>query len=200
MEGRVFGYARVSSESQHEDRQLDALRNFGVDDRMIYVDKQSGKNFDRPRYKKMVKRMRKGDLLVLGSIDRLGRNYKQMLEQWQILTKKKYVDIFVLDMPILDTRKDRDLSGTLIADIVLQLLCYVSETERSHIKARQAEGILAAKNRGVKFGRPEKELPSNFTEICNMWGRGELTINEAAVKCGMSRTTFYNKARRYKTA
>ena len=174
MEGRVFGYARVSSESQHEDRQLDALRNFGVDDRMIYVDKQSGKNFDRPRYKKMVKRMRKGDLLVLGSIDRLGRNYKQMLEQWQILTKKKYVDIFVLDMPILDTRKDRDLSGTLIADIVLQLLCYVSETERSHIKARQAEGILAAKNRGVKFGRPERNCRVTSLRYVICGGGGNL--------------------------
>ena len=198
MEGRIFGYARVSSESQREDRQLEALRSFGVEDRLIYVDKQSGKNFDRPKYKRMVSKMKKGDLLVLGSIDRLGRNYQQMLEQWQILTKKKNVNIVVLDMPLLDTRKDRDLSGTLIADIVLELLCYVSETERRNIRKRQEEGILAAKKRGVKFGRPEKKLPSNFVEIRELWERGEMTIDEASEKCGMPKTTFYNKARKYK--
>ncbi len=199
MEQKIWAYCRVSSQSQHEDRQLAAMKEFGVEDRRIFVDKQTGSNFNRPNYRKMLKKLKKGDLVVVLSIDRLGRNYQQILEQWRILTKEKLVDIVVLDMPLLDTRKDKDLSGTLIADIILQLLSYVSETEHRNIRQRQAEGIKAARERGVRFGRPEKDLPGNFSEVSKRWIMGEMTIEEASKECGMAKTTFYVKARQLRT-
>ena len=165
----VFGYIRVSSRDQNEDRQLLAIRELAVSERNIFVDKQSGKDFERPEYQKMVRRFQKDDLLYIKSIDRLGRNYSEILEQWRILTKEKGVDIVVLDMPMLDTRRGKDLIGTFLSDIVLQVLSFVAENERANIRQRQAEGIAAAKARGIRFGRVPKPLPENFSQVCLLW-------------------------------
>lgn len=180
-----FGYIRVSSKDQNEERQRIQLELQGVDEATTYVDKQSGKDFDRPQYKKMVRHMHSGDCLWITSIDRLGRNYEEIQDQWRCLTKEKRVDIVVLDMPLLDTRKGKDLMGTFIADLVLQILSFVAETERRNIKQRQAEGIAAAKARGVKFGRPLSELPNGYAEVFQMLDRKEISQTEAARKLNM---------------
>ena len=195
--GMVYGYIRVSSTDQNEDRQLIALYDKGVPDERIYMDKQSGKDFKRPQYRRMVRKMKKDDLLYIKSIDRLGRNYKEIQEQWSILTKDKGIDICVVDMPLLDTRQCKDLMGTFIADLVLQILSFVAENERANIRQRQAEGIAAAKARGGKFGRPPVPLPENFYAVHQAWRGGKLPLREAAQKCGMPVSTFYAKARRF---
>ena len=197
--GNIYGYIRVSSRDQNEERQRIALREMKVPEQNFFIDKQSGKNFERPKYKKLVRKMKKDDLLYIKSIDRLGRNYKEILEQWRILTKKKGIDIVVLDMPLLDTRRGKDLMGTFLSDIVLQVLSFVAENERSNIRQRQAEGIAAAKARGVQFGRPRKPLPENFYEIYCQWKNGELTGLEAARRCDMPMSTFRYRARIYET-
>lgn len=186
----VYGYVRVSTREQNEDRQIIALKDFPVLDTNIYMDKQSGKDFNRPKYKELLNILQTEDVLVIKSIDRLGRNYKEILEQWRFLTKVKEVYIVVLDMPLLDTRKNKDLMGTLIADIVLQLLSYVAETERDNIKQRQAEGIAAAKARGVKFGRPIKKVPKDFYVLYNRWKIGKISGREAARQLNVSYNTF----------
>lgn len=191
-----FAYIRVSAKDQNENRQIDALEAAGIKNAKLFIDKSSGKDFDRQQYKKMLKRMRLGDVLYVKSIDRLGRNYEEIIEQWRILTKDKGIDIVILDMPLLDTRKDKNLMGTFIADLVLQILSFVAETERANIKQRQAEGIAAAKARGVKFGRPKKEMPDNFGELATMWFNGQITGSEAARKCGVALSTFRNRAER----
>lgn len=191
MAERIYGYARVSTKDQCEDRQILALHAFPVTDSHIYLDKLSGKDFNRPQYKMLMRKLRKGDILVIKSIDRLGRNYEEIQNQWRIITKEKHVDIVVLDMPLLDTRsKGKDLTGTFIADLVLQILSYVAQTERENIKQRQKEGIIAAQNRGVKFGRPRLTVPSHFTEIKNRWNRKELSSRQAAALLGVSQYTF----------
>ena len=195
--GMVYGYIRVSSTDQNEDRQLIALYGKGVPDERIYMDRQSGKDFKRPQYRRMVRKMKKDDLLYIKSIDRLGRNYKEIQEQWSILTKDKGIDICMVDMPLLDTRQCKDLMGTFIADLVLQILSFVAENERANIRQRQAEGIAAAKARGVKFGRPPVALPENFYAVHQAWRGGKLPLREAAQKCGMPVSTFYAKARRF---
>ncbi len=186
----LYGYVRVSSRDQNTDRQQIAMHEYGVADGNIFTDKQSGKDFDRPAYRRLVRKLKPDDTLVIKSIDRLGRNYEEILEQWRFLTKKKCVDIVVLDMPLLDTRRGRDLTGTLIADIVLQLLSYVAETERELIRQRQAEGIAAAKARGVQFGRKPKERPAEFEEVCRDWEQGLLTARKAAERLGVTHKTF----------
>ena len=191
-----FAYIRVFAKDQNENRQIDALEAAGIKNAKLFIDKSSGKDFDRQQYKKMLKRMRLGDVLYVKSIDRLGRNYEEIIEQWRILTKDKGIDIVILDMPLLDTRKDKNLMGTFIADLVLQILSFVAETERANIKQRQAEGIAAAKARGVKFGRPKKEMPDNFGELATMWFNGQITGSEAARKCGVALSTFRNRAER----
>ena len=195
--GSVYGYARVSSRDQNEDRQFIALTEKGVLEENIFLDKQSGKNFDRPQYKRLIKRLKPDDLIYIKSIDRLGRNYTEIQEQWKIITKKKRADICIIDIPLLDTRRGKDLLGTFLADIVLALLSYVAENERINIKQRQAEGIAAAKARGVQFGRRPKPIPDNFAEVCNRWLEGQITIQKAASECGMAMTTFYEKAKKY---
>ncbi len=188
--GKVYGYVRVSTREQNEDRQMIALREREVPEKNIFIDKQSGKDFERPMYKRLIKKLKKDDLLYVKSIDRLGRNYEEILAQWGYLTKEKKVDIVVMDMPLLDTRRGKDLIGTFLSDIVLQVLSFVAENERKNIRQRQKEGIEAAKMRGVQFGRPENPLPTNFGKIYNQWGAG------AAQMCGMSVTSFYRKAKR----
>ncbi|MBO5403803.1 MAG: recombinase family protein [Phascolarctobacterium sp.] len=195
MTGSVYGYVRVSSVEQNEDRQLIALENVGVAKRNIFTDKQSGKDFERGQYKRLLKKLKPGDLLYILSIDRLGRNYIEIQEQWRVLTKEKGVDIGVIDMPILDTRKGKDLLGTFIADLVLQILSFVAQTERENIRSRQAQGIAAAKKRGVKFGRPKKELPANFKSVVEKWRCKELSSRQAAKECGMPLSTFRSKAK-----
>lgn len=192
----VYGYIRVSSRDQNDDRQRIALQKMNVSEKNIFIDIQSGKNFERPSYKCMVQRLKKDDLLYIKSIDRLGRNYEEVLEQWRMLTKEKGVDIVVLDMPLLDTRRGKDLMGTFLSDIVLQVLSFVAENERTNIKQRQAEGIAAAKARGVKFGRPPLPYPDNFNEIHNNWRNKKITLRQAANACGMPIGTFYDKARK----
>lgn len=192
-----YGYIRVSSTDQNEDRQLIALREKGVSDSRIYMDKQSGKDFDRPKYKQLVQRVKQGDLLYILSIDRLGRNYREIQEQWRLLTQEKGVDICVLDMPLLDTRQGKDLMGTFIADLALQILSFVAQSERENIRRRQAAGIAAAKARGVKFGRPLIPLPENFYEIHKEWRGKKITLRQAAEACGMPEGTFYAKAVKY---
>lgn len=194
---KVYGYIRVSSCDQKEIRQSDALKEAGVDEKHIYIDKQSGKDFNRPEYKKLLKKIKKDDLLVIKSIDRLGRNYEEILLQWRVLTKEIGIDIMVLDMPLLDTRRGKDLMGTFLSDIVLQVLSFVAENERQSIRQRQAEGIAAAKARGVRFGRPPKPLPENFIGIYRSWKSGNLTGTEAAKQCGMPLSTFRYKADAY---
>ena len=184
----------MSTREQNEDRQLIAMRELPIPEKNIYIDKQSGKDFARPQYKKLVRRMKKDDLLYIKSIDRLGRNYKEILEQWRVLTKEKGVDIVVLDMPLLDTRRGKDLMGTFLSDIVLQVLSFVAENERTNIRQRQAEGIAAAKARGVKFGRPALPLPDNFHEIHKAWRDKKIPLRQAAKACNMPEGTFYYKA------
>ena len=193
----VYGYIRVSSKDQKEDRQQMALKEVGVDLQNIYVDKQSGKDFNRPQYKKMLRKLKKDDLLYIKSIDRLGRNYEEILQQWRILTKEKDVDIVVLDMPLLDTRRGKDLMGTFLSDIVLQVLSFVAENERTNIKQRQAEGIAAAKAQGIKFGRPPLPLPDNFYEVHKAWRSKKITLKQAAEACNMPVGTFYGKVRKF---
>lgn len=190
----IYGYIRVSSVDQNEDRQLVALHGKGVVDRNIYLDKQSGKDFERPQYQRLIKKIKQGDLLYVKSIDRLGRDYREIQQQWRLLTKEKGVDICVLDMPLLDTRQGKDLMGTFIADLVLQILSFVAQSERENIRRRQEEGIAAAKARGVKFGRPPLPLPENFYEIHRTWRNKELTLRQAAEACGLPVGTFYGKA------
>lgn len=185
-----YGYVRVSTKEQNELRQLIALRDFGIDDRHIYIDKQSGKDFIRTNYKKLIRKVKNGDTIVIKSIDRLGRNYDEILEQWRIITKEKQVAIVVLDMPLLNTKQNRDLTGTLIADIVLQLLSYVAQTEREFIRQRQAEGIAAAKQQGVKFGRRPKEKPPEYESLKRLWEENGISARAAAKKLGITHSTF----------
>lgn len=192
----VYGYVRVSSREQNEDRQMRALQELSIPEKNIFLDKQSGKDFERPAYKRMVRRIRKDDLLYIKSIDRLGRNYEEIQNQWRILTKDKGIDICVIDMPLLDTRRGKDLVGTFLSDIVLQVLSFVAENERTNIRQRQAEGIAAAKKRGVKFGRPPLPYPDNFKEICKDWKKKKITLRQAAEACQMPVGTFYGKARK----
>lgn len=193
----MYGYVRVSTREQNETRQLIAMQEFGIEERCIVIDKQSGKDFDRPGYKKLVKKMKSADTLVIKSIDRLGRDYADILLQWRLLTKEKGVDVVVLDMPLLDTRIGRDLTGTLIADIVLQLLSYVAQTEREFIRQRQAEGIAAAKANGVHFGRRALEKPMVWEKVYETWQRGEISGRVAAQRLGVSHTTFQNWVKMY---
>ena len=199
MAGTIYGYIRVSTREQNEDRQRLALAALPVPKENIYMDKQSGKDFERPQYRRLVRRLRRDDLLYVKSIDRLGRNYSEILEQWRMLTKEKGVDIAVLDMPLLDTRRGKDLMGTFLSDIVLQVLSFVAETERDNIRQRQAEGIAAAKARGVRFGRPPLPLPDNFHMLHQAWRGQKITLRQAARACGMPTGTFYSKAIKLET-
>lgn len=190
---KVYGYIRVSSAEQNEDRQLVALRSCKVPECNLFVDKQSGKDFERPEYRRMLRRLKRDDLLYVKSIDRLGRNYGEILEQWRLLTKEKGVDIVVLDMPLLDTRSGKDLMGTFIADLVLQILSFVAQNERENIRQRQAEGIAAAKARGVPFGRPALPLPENFEQVVASWRNKEIDFASALQQTGMRPATFYRR-------
>lgn len=190
---KVYGYIRVSSADQNEDRQLVALRSCKVPECNLFVDKQSGKDFERPEYRRMLRRLKRDDLLYVKSIDRLGRNYGEILEQWRLLTKEKGVDIVVLDMPLLDTRSGKDLMGTFIADLVLQILSFVAQNERENIRQRQAEGIAAAKARGVPFGRPALPLSENFEEVVSSWRNKEIDFASALQQTGMRPATFYRR-------
>ncbi len=194
---RIFGYIRVSTVDQNEDRQIIALHLAGVDDTCIYMDKLSGKDFNRPQYQKLVRRLKKDDLLYIKSIDRLGRNYEEIQDQWRMLTKEKGVDICVLDMPLLDTRRGKDLMGTFLSDIVLQVLSFVAENERDIIRQRQAEGIAAARAKGVHLGRPMIEPPENFAQIIQAWEHGLITFHEALQQSQMSQSTFYRRRREW---
>jgi DNA invertase Pin-like site-specific DNA recombinase len=193
---KKYGYVRVSTKEQNEDRQLIALHEAGVPQRNIYMDKQSGKDFNRPQYQRLLKKILPGDLLYIKSIDRLGRNYEEIQNQWRVITKEKGCDICVIDMPLLDTRRGKDLMGTFISDLVLQLLSFVAENERDNIQQRQAEGIAAAKARGVKFGRPPRPLPPNFCAVHQAWRAKQLTVKQAAEAVGMPVSTFYHKAKK----
>ena len=195
--GDLYGYIRVSTREQNEDRQVLALKGLAIPEKNLFLDKQSGKDFARPQYRKMVRKLKKDDLLYVKSIDRLGRNYDEILEQWRILTKEKGVDIVVLDMPLLDTRRGKDLMGTFLSDIVLQVLSFVAENERTNIRQRQAEGIAAAKERGVRFGRPPKPLPENFHHAYQKWKNAKITGTTAAKLCGMPLSTFRYRAEQY---
>lgn len=195
----TYGYARISSVDQNEDRQMIALKAAGVMEKNIFLDKQSGKDFERPQYQKMLKKLKENDLVYIISIDRLGRNYPEIQEQWRIITKERKADICVLDMPLLDTRTGKDLMGTFIADLVLQILSFVAETERKNIRKRQAEGIAAAKARGVQFGRPKAELPENFIVIVIQWKKKEITLESILQKLHISRATFYRKVKELKS-
>lgn len=187
----VYGYARVSTKDQNLDRQLDALAQFPVEESLVFTDHMSGRDFSRPGYKKLCERLKPGDVVVVKSIDRLGRNYDEILEQWRTLTKRKSVDVVVIDMPLLDTRVvDKDVTGVFIADLVLQLLSYVAQVERDNTKQRQAEGIAAARARGVRFGRPPKRVPDDFGRVRELWRAGEISAREAARRLGVSRSTF----------
>lgn len=194
---KIYGYVRVSSREQNEERQIMAMEEKDVPRGNIFLDKQSGKDFERSQYKKMIRHLREDDLLYIKSIDRLGRNYEEIIEQWRIISKVKKADIAVIDMPLLDTRKGKDLMGTFLSDIVLQVLSFVAENERDNIRQRQAEGIAAAKKRGVKFGRPPKQLPANFHEVCQRWIAGEITNAAAAKECGMAVSSFRYRAKAY---
>ena len=196
--GNVYGYIRVSSKDQNEDRQMIAMKELNIPQSNIYLDKQSGKDFNRPRYKRLLRRLRQDDLLYIKSIDRLGRNYSDILEQWRVLTKEKGIDIVVLDMPLLDTRRGKDLMGTFLSDIVLQVLSFVAENERTNIRQRQAEGIAAAKAKGIRFGRPPQPLPPEFHSVYQEWRSGKITGSEAARRCNMPLSTFRYRAEVYK--
>ena len=195
---KSFGYIRVSGADQNEDRQLVAMKGLNIPKPQIFIDRQSGKDFDRPQYRALVKRLKPGDLLYVLSIDRLGRNYEEIQNQWRILTREKGVDICVIDMPLLDTRLHKDLIGTFISDIVLQILSFVAQSERDNIKKRQAEGIAAAKARGVRFGRPAITVPEDFGAIVKQWERGQLSLEQAMLKCGMKRSTFFQRVHEYR--
>lgn len=192
---KVYGYVRVSSVDQNEDRQMIAMREAGVPDENVFLDNKSGKDFERPKYKKMVRRLREGDLLYIQSIDRFRRNYEIIQEQWRFLTKEKKIEIVVIDMPLLDTKRGKDLVGTFLSDIVLQVLSFVAENERRNIRQRQAQGIAAAKARGVRFGRPVKTLPENFAELVQKWEKKQIPLREITVSCGISEATFYRRLR-----
>ena len=195
---KKYGYARVSSTDQNTDSQVATLRKMGVIPANLHIDKQSGKDFQRPQYQRLIKRLKQGDLLYIVSIDRLGRNYEEIQNQWRMLTKEKGVDIAVIDMPILDTRQYKNLIGTFIADLVLQVLSFVAQNERENIRQRQADGIASAKAKGVKFGRPTKVLPENFGEIVQQWEHGEITLEYVLKLCNISCSTFYVKLREYR--
>jgi len=197
MEGTIYGYARVSTQKQNEARQLAALRNFGVAEENIVIEKRSGKDFERPKYRRLVSRLRGEDVLVVQSIDRLGRSYSEILEQWRLITRTRKAAIVVLDMPLLDTRADRDLTGTLIGDIVLQLLSYVAQKERESIRQRQRDGIAAAKERGVHCGRKRLHIPDGFETIAAQWREGSISATIAAERLGMSRDTFRRRAKEF---
>lgn len=194
----MYGYIRVSSNDQNEDRQLIALKNIGLTSKDIFIDKQSGKDFNRLAYIELMSVVREGDLLYIVSIDRLGRNYDEILEQWRLLTKIKKIDICVLDMPLLDTRNGKDLMGSFIADLVLQILSFVAQNERENIRKRQAEGIAAAKLRGAQFGRPQIDLPDDINELLDQWDNHIMSLDELLTECKMSRSTFYRKIKEYK--
>lgn len=198
--GKTYGYVRVSSNDQNEDRQMIVMRELHIDERDVFIDKQSGKDFNRPQYKKLLRKIKKDDVLFVKSIDRLGRNYEEILQQWRVLTKDKGVDIVVLDMPLLDTRRGKDLMGTFLSDIVLQVLSFVAENERTNIRQRQAEGIAAAKAKGIKFGRPPQPLPDNFHNIYQQWKNKEITGTLAAKQCGMPLSTFRYKVTIYENS
>lgn len=192
MKNKIFGYVRVSSKEQNEDRQLIAFKEFGIDERDIYIDKQSGKDFNREQYNVLKHILRENDVLVIKSIDRLGRNYNMIIDEWKVITKNIKADIVVLDMPLLDTRNNKDLLGTFISDLILQILSYVAEQERTFIKQRQKEGIAAAKNNNVKFGRPKIEKPQNFDIVVNKWKNKEIKTKEVIEILGLKPNTFYN--------
>ncbi|SCX84581.1 recombinase family protein [Butyrivibrio sp. INlla14] len=196
----IYGYVRVSTKDQNEGRQMIAMEEMGVPKENIYMDKLSGKDFNRPEYKKLIRRIKENDTIFIKSIDRLGRNYEEIIEQWRIITKEKRADIVVIDMPLLDTRRGKDLMGTFLADIVLALLSYVAENERKNIKQRQREGIDAAKARGVKFGRPAEELPTNFREVYQRWATQDISLTTAAKLLNMPVSTFRYRAKVYKNA
>ena len=198
--GNIYGYARVSSREQNEDRQIIALKEMGVQESNIFVDKQSGKNFDRPQYKKLIRKLKPDDLIYIKSIDRLGRNYNEILEQWKVITNGKSADLYIIDMPILDTRREKNLLGTFISDLVLTLLSYVAENERANIRQRQAEGIALAKARGVHFRRTPNPLPENFYDVYQQWKLKKLTIKQAALECGMPQTTFFERAKAFENS
>lgn len=198
MENKVYGYVRVSTREQNIERQLIPLRKAGIDEQNIYIDRQSGKNFERPAYVRMMSLIQEGDLLIVKSIDRLGRNYQEIMEQWRIITKERNADICIQDMPLLDTTKTKDLLGTFISDVVLQLLSFVAENERDNIRQRQAEGIAAAKARGVQFGKPIIPVPENFPELYRQWQAGNISIKEFARLCKMGRSTMYNRIKEYR--
>jgi len=197
MKMNVYGYIRVSATDQNENRQLDAMTKLNIPNLKIFIDKQSGKSFDRPEYTRLIKKLRAGDLLYIMSIDRLGRNYEEIQNQWRIITKERGVDIVVLDMPLLDTRQGKDLMGTFIADLVLQILSFVAQSERETIRKRQAEGIAAAKMRGVRFGRPPLTLPENFGAIVKQWERKQISLEQALMQCNMGRSTFFQRVREH---
>lgn len=194
----MYGYIRVSTREQNEDRQIIALRGKDIPERNIYMDKQSGKDFHRPQYGKLVSRLQDGDLLYVTSIDRLGRDYEEIQNQWRFLTKEKRIDIVVLDMPLLDTRCGKDLMGTFIADLVLQILSFVAQNERENIRKRQAEGIAAAKAKGIRFGRPGKDPPADFGALIEAWEQKRMSIAEVIKQCNMSESTFYRRLRKYR--
>lgn len=195
---KIYGYVRVSSIDQNEERQMIALAEVGVSEKNIFRDKQSGKSFERPQYKKMMKKLKAGDLLYILSIDRLGRNYEEIQNQWRIITKEIGVDICVLDMPLLDTRQGKDLMGTFMADLVLQILSFVAQSERENIKKRQEQGIAAAKAKGIRFGRPEIPVPDNFEKLVTDWEKKRSSLEETLKLCNMSEATFYRKLREYR--
>ena len=193
--GNIYGYCRVSSRDQNEDRQLITMKEMNVPEKNIYIDKQSGKDFDRPQYKRLMRRIKAGDVLYVKSIDRLGRNYRDIQEQWKIITKERKADIVITDLPLLDTRKNKDLLGTFIADLVLQILSFVAQSERERIRERQRQGIDAAKARGVRFGRPEAVIPDNFELLVRQWEKKQLLLPELLEICGISEATFYRRLR-----
>lgn len=196
--GKIYGYTRVSSNDQNDDRQRIALSEVGVEEKNIYMDKLSGKDFNRPQYKRLVRCMKNGDLLYILSIDRLGRNYAEIQNQWRVLTKEIGIDICVIDMPLLDTRTCKDLMGTFIADLVLQILSFVAQSERENIKKRQAQGIAAAKAKGIHMGRPVKGIPDNFGELVKLWEKKKISLKQVLQGCGMSEATFYRRLREYR--
>ncbi len=198
MNNRTYGYIRVSTQEQNIERQMIALLDAGMDKKDIYIDKQSGKNFKRPAYVRMMRRVREGDLIIVKSIDRLGRNYQEIMEQWRVITKEKKVDIRILDMPLLDTTRTKDLLGTFISDVVLQLLSFVAENERENIRQRQAEGIAAAKARGIRFGKPKISMPDNFPELYHQWEMDYISTEDFAALCHVGRSTLYKRIREYR--
>lgn len=198
--GGCYGYVRVSSRDQNEDRQMAEMEGREIPKSHIFMDKQSGKDFERPAYKKLLKKLKKGDLLYIQSIDRLGRDYEEIQAQWRMLTKEIGIDICVIDMPLLDTRKDKDLMGTFMADLVLQVLSFVAQNERENIRKRQEQGILAAKKRGIHMGRPVKKVPGNFPELVKKWEKKELSLENMLELCKMSEASFYRRLREYRFA